>query len=159
MHFCHALSNAIIQITMELEFVPFIKGDYDQLITIWEKAGLPYKPHGRDSREKIEAEVRRDCNLFLFAKSGEDYIGAVLVTHDGRKGWINRVAVLPDFQKMGIGKKLVVAGESWLENQGIDMFACQIESYNSESLEAFQKMGYIPFEGMHYLTKRKYPEV
>ena len=144
---------------MEVKLVPFKKGDYDQLIMIWEKAGLPYKRNGRDSRKKIEEEVWRDCNLFLFAKSGEEYIGAVLVTHDGRKGWINRVAVVPDFQKMGIGRKLVVAGESWLEKQGIDIFACQIESYNTESFEVFQKMGYIPFEGMHYLTKRKYPEV
>jgi GNAT superfamily N-acetyltransferase len=144
---------------MQIEIVNYKAGDYDALISIWEKAGLPYKPKGRDSREKIEAEVTSDCNSFMFAKQDGEYVGAILVTHDGRKGWINRVAVLPEFRKHGIARKLVEAGEDWLKSRGIGIFACQIEDYNKSSLEAFKRMGYIPFEGIHYLTKREYPEI
>ena len=54
---------------------------------------------------------------------------------------------------------LVDAAEKWLDEQGIGIYACQIEDYNEDSLEVFKKLGYIPFEGMHYLTKRKYPEI
>jgi len=53
----------------------------------------------------------------------------------------------------------VEVGEKWLDRQGIGIYACQIEDYNTESVEAFKRMGYIPFEGMHYLTKRKFPEI
>ena len=144
---------------MDVKIVPYKTGNYQTLIDIWEKAGLPYKPLGRDSEEKIEVELKRGVGKFLFAVIGNVYAGVVLVTHDGRKGWINRVAVLPEYRLKGIAKLLVDAAEKWLDEQGIGIYACQIEDYNEDSLEVFKKLGYIPFEGMHYLTKRKYPEI
>ncbi len=134
-------------------------GDYDNLIMLWDKAGLPYKLKGRDSRESIEKEVLTNNCKFLFAKLDDSYIGSVLITHDGRKGWINRVVVLSEYRMQGIARKLVEAGEYWLNEQGIGIFACQIEGYNDDSYEAFQRMGYIPFEGIRYLTKRMHPDI
>jgi GNAT superfamily N-acetyltransferase len=142
-----------------ISVVDYQPGDYDELTGIWEKAGLSYKPRGRDSKERIENEVRLDCNRFLFARIDGKNVGAILVTHDGRKGWINRVAVLPAYQKMGIARLLVEKAEEWLLSEGIGIFACQIEPGNDGSLEAFQNLGYQPFEGMHYLTKRTHPDI
>lgn len=144
---------------MIIKIISYQTGDYPKLIYIWEAAGLPYKPLGRDSEKSIEAELKRGVGKFFFAVVDNIYAGVVLVTHDGRKGWINRVAVLPGYQNKGIAKKLVDAAEKWLDEQGIGIYACQIEDYNKESFEVFKKLGYIPFEGMHYLTKRKYPEI
>ena len=144
---------------MRIELVEYKPGDYATLTDIWEKASLPYKPKGRDSQESIEREIKLGCNQFLFAVTNKKYVGAILVTHDGRKGWINRVAVIPEFRGEGIARRLVEAGESWLDKQGIGIYACQIEDYNQDSLKVFEKMGYVPFEGIHYLTKRKYPEI
>lgn len=144
---------------MNINFEPYKKGDYNKLIDLWEKAGLPYKPKGRDSEESIEKEVLLESNLYLFALLGEKTVGSILVTHDGRKGWINRVAVLPEYRRKGIARKLVKAGEEWLDSKGIYIYACLIEGYNKDSFETFKKMDYIPFEGIHYLTKRKFPEI
>ncbi len=144
---------------MDIKIVTYRESDYETLVDLWERAGLPYKPKGRDRREKIAAEMKRGVGRFLFAVDGEKYIGTVLVTHDGRKGWINRVAVLPEYRHKGIARKLVEAAEQWLDEQGIEIYACQIEAYNEDSYEVFKKLGYIPFEGIRYLTKRKYPEV
>jgi len=144
---------------MDIRIVTYKENDYEKLVDLWERAELPYKPKGRDSREKIAAEMKRGVGRFLFAADREKYIGTVLVTHDGRKGWINRVAVLPEYRHQGIARKLVEAAEQWLDEQGIEIYACQIEDYNETSFEVFKKLGYIPFEGIHYLTKRKYPEV
>ncbi len=133
--------------------------DYDILIKLWEKSGLPYKPKGRDSRDSIIKEMSRGCGKFLFALINDKHIGSVLVTHDGRKGWINRLCVLPEYRKQGIARKLVKSSEQWLKEQDIGIFACQIEGYNKESFEAFQKMGYVNFEGIRYLTKRVHPDI
>ena len=129
------------------------------LTETWEKSGLPFKAMGRDSQEKIEKEIQKDCNQFIFARIDQHTVGSILVTHDGRKGWINRVAVIPEFRNKGIASKMIAYAEAWLEGEGIGIFACMIEGYNHESFEVFQKLGYIPFEGMHYLTKRKFPEI
>jgi len=144
---------------MNIVIEPYKSGDYFLLVNLWEKSGLPYKPLGRDSEKSIEREVRLNCNQFLFAVVNGVYAGSILATHDGRKGWINRVTVLPEYRKKGIARKLVAAAETWLDDEGIGIYACQIEGYNIDSFEAFKKMGYIPFEGMHYLTKRKFPEI
>jgi GNAT superfamily N-acetyltransferase len=142
---------------MEIRY--YRKGDYDLIIKLWEAAGLPYKPKGRDSRQSIEKEMEKGCGTFIFAVVDNKEVGVVLVTNDGRKGWINRVAVLPEYRKKGIARRLVNEAENWLESKEIYIFACQIEGYNDSSFIAFQKMGYIPFEGIRYLTKRKFPEI
>jgi len=144
---------------MDIIITNYKQGDYNTLINLWEAADLPFKPLGRDSRENIDKEVQNNNCQFLFAQLGDDYIGSALITHDGRKGWINRVVVLPDHRNKGIARKLVEAGEQWLKEQGIGIFACQIEGYNDDSFEAFKKMGYVPFEGIRYLTKRIHPDI
>ena len=142
-----------------MKIIPYKIGDYQLLTAIWEKSGLPYKPNGRDSMENIENEIRLNCNQFLFAEIDNECVGSILVTHDGRKGWINRVAVLPEFRNMGVGRKLVESAEIWLDEQGIGIVACMVEGYNEDSFEIFKKLGYVPFEGVRYLTKRKFPEI
>ena len=145
--------------TEGIDIVTYQNGDYSILIDLWEKSGLPYKPNGRDSLDSISKEVENGHCRFLFAKINGQHIGSALITHDGRKGWINRVCVLPDYRHRGIARLLVNEGEKWLKEQGIGIFACQIEGYNNESYEAFKKMGYIPFEGIRYLTKRVHPDI
>ena len=142
-----------------VDIVTYRDEDYDTLIDLWEKSGLPYKPNGRDSIDSISREIHNGHCRFLFAKRNDEFIGSALITHDGRKGWINRVCVLPDFRYKGIARSLVDAGEIWLKEQGIGIFACQIEGYNDQSYEAFRKMGYVPFEGIRYLTKRVHPDI
>ncbi len=139
------------------EIIPYKTGDYSKLITIWKQSGLPYKPHGRDSEEKIEAELKRGVGKFLFAMVENVHAGVVLVTHDGRKGWINRVAVMPEYRNEGIAKQLVNEAEKWLDEQGIGIYACQIEDYNEDSLEVFKKFGYIPFGGYALPDQKKIP--
>lgn len=133
--------------------------DYDLLMSLWEQAGLPCKPEGRDSRESIAKEMQTSTGSFVVVEIDNQAIGTVLVTHDGRKGWINRVAVIPKYRNKGIGRALVEYAEAMFQEQGIGIFACMIEDYNSSSMEVFQKLGYIEFHGMHYLTKRLHPEI
>lgn len=144
---------------MKILITNYKHGDYDTLINLWKSAGLPFKSLGRDSCKSIEKEVDNNCSLFLFAQAEDEYVGSILATHDGRKGWINRVVVIPDYRHKGIARKLVESAEAWLIEQGIGIFACQIEAYNNESFEAFKKLGYIPFEGIRYLTKRIHPDI
>ncbi len=137
----------------------FQLSDYEILINLWKQAGLPFKPNGRDSEESIRAELKRGCASILIAEHNQMAIATVFATHDGRKGWINRLAVIPDFRKKGVGKKLVKKAEKILTEKGIGIIACLIEEYNQDSFETFQKLGYIKFDGIHYLTKRSHPDI
>jgi ribosomal protein S18 acetylase RimI-like enzyme len=134
-------------------------GDYDRVMELWAEGGLPLKPQGRDSRENIRRQTVLPDVLFLVAEDGGRVIGTVLATHDGRKGWINRLSVDAGLRKRGIGARLVREAESWLETQGMDILACLIEDDNAVSMAVFEKLGYKKHPEIIYFAKRKYPGV
>ena len=129
--------------------------DYSSLIALWKSAGLPFKPNGRDSMEKIKEEVRKGISVFLVAEKDKKIIGSVIGTHDGRKGWINRVAVDPGYQRNSVAKSLVAEVEKKLDKIGINIFACLIEDWNDRSMQVFEKLGYKKHKDIIYFSKRK----
>jgi ribosomal protein S18 acetylase RimI-like enzyme len=133
----------------------FRMADYDSLIKLWANAGLPHKPKGRDTREHISREIKHPNAVFLVAEKEGCLIGSAFGTHDGRKGWINRVAVLPAHRRQGIAADLVKEIEKHITGMGIGIIACLVEEWNRDSLRFFQKMGYVCHKDIFYLTKRE----
>lgn len=139
----------------------FRPADYDRVMELWAEGGLPLKPEGRDSRENIVRQTGLANVRFLVAEEGERgrVVGTVLATHDGRKGWINRVAVDATLRNRGLGARLIGEAERWLESQGLDILACLIEDDNAVSMAVFEKLGYKKHPEIIYFAKRKYPGV
>lgn len=139
---------------------PIGSNDYERMIALWEAAGLPYKPTGRDSRLAFERQLgdERMAAIGVESEAG-DLIGVALVTHDGRKGWINRLAVHPDYRRQGVAKALIQAAEDHLRAQGIEIFAALIEPGNEASLRLFEAAGYTEFAGVRYVSKRDRDDV
>jgi ribosomal protein S18 acetylase RimI-like enzyme len=145
----------------DLEIGDFRIEDYDEVMALWSAGGLPSKPQGRDSRESIARQIGLPYVRFLVAREGEGgrIVGTVLATHDGRKGWINRVAVDEASRRRGIGARLVRAAEGWLESEGLDILACLIVDDNAVSMAVFQRLGYKKHPEIIYFAKRKSPGV
>ena len=138
------------------EFAP---ADYDRVMELWTEGKLPVKPQGRDSRARIEAQVRQPNVIFLVAESQDRLIGTVLATHDGRKGWVNRLAVDPACRRKGVGRRLVVEAERRLAAAGMEIFACLIEEENTVSMRLFESLGYTEHREIVYFAKRTYPGI
>lgn len=138
---------------------PFVIEDYYAMISVWQAAGLPFKPNGRDTRENIAREIKSDTAVFLVAESEGRLIGVVMGTHDGRKGWINRLAVIPECRRQGVARMLVERAEEEIYKKGIEIVACLIEDYNTTSMEFFQEAGYHKHTDAFYFSKRKHPGV
>ena len=135
--------------------------DYDELLALWQRAGLhSLKPRGRDSRAGLARQLASGVQTILGLEVDGQLVGMVVVTHDSRKGWINRLAVDPDHRRRGYGDRLIVAAEEVLREQGIHVIAALIESDNPASLALFRKVGYLEIDpGIHYLTKRDSDDV
>lgn len=143
---------------MEIVIRPARIGDYDAVMTLWKEAGLPLKPLGRDARGRIEAQLAEPNINFLVAEAGGSIIGTVVATHDGRKGWINRLAVREDMRGRGLGERLVREAEARLEDVGMDVLACLIEEGNEASMRLFARLGYERKDDIHYFVKKKTPD-
>jgi ribosomal protein S18 acetylase RimI-like enzyme len=128
--------------------------DYDALFTLWQRAGLTsLKPNGRDSREAFAQQLASGVQTVLGLENDRQLIGAVVATHDGRKGWINRLVVDPAHRRQGHARRLIAAAEATLKAQGMHVIACLIEGWNETSLALFQGKGYVPGD-VCYLSKR-----
>ena len=131
--------------------------DYERLLALWRRAGLhTLKPRGRDSREAIARQLETGILTILGLEVDGQLVGAVVTTHDSRKGWINRLVVDPDRRRKGYGLRLVQAAEEALHRQGVHVIAALVEADNPDSLALFGKAGYVESDpGIHYLTKRE----
>jgi ribosomal protein S18 acetylase RimI-like enzyme len=130
------------------------------MISLWNEAELPYRPKGRDSREKIEQELKFGCSVALVAEKDDgELIGSLWGTHDGRKGWLNRLAVTPEFRNKGLARLMVQEVEKNMADLGIDIIGVLVEDWNLESMDVFEKLGYVRHKDIFYYSKRKNDEV
>ncbi len=144
---------------MEYAIRPISSDEYDALVSLWGRCGLTYRPRGRDSFENMKKEFERMETIFLGMYDEGKMIGAIIGTSDGRKGWINRLAIDPDYRGKGLAGKLIAQCEEHLHDMGLKIIACLIEDWNTPSLSAFTKAGYSVYDGVLYLSKRESEEV
>jgi ribosomal protein S18 acetylase RimI-like enzyme len=135
--------------------VTLTANDYDAVRELWQQAGLSIRPVGRDSREQFTAQLASGLQTVIGVRDGQRLIGVVVTTHDGRKGWINRLAVHPDYRRQGLGRRLIREAEQVLHSQGLHIIAALIEDGNAASLALFQQAGYADYSSIHYMTKRE----
>jgi ribosomal protein S18 acetylase RimI-like enzyme len=150
--------NPMKQQDIKVTFRVMTLKDYDAVIALWKKGNIPYRPQGRDSRKNIAAQLKQPACHFLVAVTDKTIIGAIVGTHDGRKGWINRLVVAPSYRKKGIAKGLVEEVEHHFSAQGIDIVACLIEDWNTTSMQVFEQLGYTKHTDILYYSKRKSPK-
>jgi len=132
--------------------------DYDAMIRLFRVCGLNPRTKGRETRAAIAAQFRTTRNRYLGAFEGSRLIGTVLGTHDGRKGWINRLAVHPEYRRRHVASRLVRLCERGLRDQGIQIFAALIEPDNSASEAVFRALGY-EIHPMHYARRKIHADI
>ncbi len=129
--------------------------DYDAILLLWQRAGLDsIRPQGRDSREAFADQLARgQVVLGLQDAQAGRLVACVVVTDDTRKGWINRLAVAPEYRRHGLGARLIGEAESDLRARGFKIFCALVESENAASLNLFQREKYKAHD-MVYVSKR-----
>lgn len=125
---------------------------------LWDRAGLPWRPQGRDRLANLIALWERDAGEFIGAFAGDVLVGAVVASHDRRRGWINRLAVDPAHRHRGIGRQLIAAAESTLRARGLTVIAALIEQDNAPSRALFAEMRYVHMPEVLYYSKRESPD-
>ncbi len=118
----------------------FVLGDYQAVVKLWREAGLVIRPG--DDVEGIKLKLQRDPDLFLVAEEESRIVGVVMGAWDGRRGWINHLAVRTDHQRTGIGTTLVRELEKRLISKGAKKVNAQIYQWNKKSLDFFMAAGY-----------------
>lgn len=133
--------------------------DLPALVQVWTASGLTIRPAGRERPDRLAAEWAQYPRNFIGAFAGEAMIGACIASWDGRRGFVNRLGVLPAWRRTGVASKLVQAAESELRARGAQIIAALVEPNNSASLSLFDRLGYRDVPRAVYLSKRDAPDV
>lgn len=137
-----------------MEIQPFMIDDYQAMIALWERSGLPFERDGRDSRTSIERQMFDDHIAIITLKDQGRLIGVIIASSDGRKGWINRLAVDPDFRGRRLAARLIEAAEEKLAEMGVSVIGGLIEDQNFPSMAAAKYCGYEGWEHVVYFRKK-----
>lgn len=128
--------------------------DYDAVAEVWNDSGLPVKPRGRDSEENVRRQMEGEGTIYLVAESEGTIVGVLLATHDSRKGWLNRLAVRPEWRGKGVATALVRQAEEELGAVGVRVYSVLVHEENERSRHLFSHLGYKEHDDIVYLSKR-----
>ncbi|AIS57654.1 GNAT family N-acetyltransferase [Vibrio coralliilyticus] len=122
---------------------PMAIEDYDAVIRLWlQTEGMSVRD--ADSRENIALYLDRNPDLSFVAISESNIIGAVLVGTDGRRGYLQHLAVLPQFRGQRIGYQLISQSINALAKIGIPKTHLFVYDDNLNAQKFYEKLGWFP---------------
>ena len=98
---------------------PMTKKDYDEVYAMWQTTSKRALSNA-DSREQIERYLDRNTGMSQVAVADGKIVGTVLAGHDGRRGFIHHMAVMPQYRRKGIGHSLANTAIEKIKAEGID---------------------------------------
>lgn len=124
--------------------------DYDVVYSLWMgTAGMGMRTLD-DSREGIARFLTRNPNTCFVAETDGAIIGVILCGHDGRRGYIYHTAVIPQYRKHGIGRRLVDSTLAALKSEGIHKVALVVFGTNEVGNVFWQSIGFSVREDLIY---------
>ncbi len=104
---------------MSVQIRPMTIEDYEEIFAMWQittKRALSKA----DDKAEIERYLKRNAGLSQVAVCDNKIVGTVLAGHDGRRGFIHHMAVMPDYRRKGIAKAMAEKALEKLAEEGIE---------------------------------------
>lgn len=128
------------------------------MVELWKRARLSFRPKGRDRISSLRLQLSRDPEMFVGAFADGKMIAAAIGSDDGRRAWINRLAVDPSHRRKGVALAMIEHFERVFRRRGRRLFCAHIEADNRPSMRLFEKAGYRRQTHIIYYAKRERPD-
>lgn len=124
----------------ELEITPFHLERQQTVVELWRRCGLlvPWNDPAAD----ISRKMNQQPELFLTGILSETVVATVMAGYEGHRGWINYLAVAPEYRGRGFGRQMMTAAEERLSSLGCPKINLQIRAGNSAAAAFYQGLGY-----------------
>ena len=112
----------------------------EEVVVLWEACGLlvPWNDPRRDIQRKLEIQPE----LFLVGCLDGKLVASVMAGYEGHRGWVNYLAVHPDYRRRGIGKQMMGRVEELLLGLGCPKINQQVRKTNREVINFYQGIGF-----------------
>jgi N-acetylglutamate synthase len=137
-----------------LDIVELDISHYEQIIGLWKDCQLPFKENGRDSYSNMMYRLSHTDTKIFGIWENKDLITSVVLSSDGQRGWINRIAIHPNHRRKGLARTIIDFSEEYFTTKKILLFCALIEKDNISSLNLFESQNYVLHDEILYVSKR-----
>lgn len=124
-----------------IQYIEMTIDHYHQVIDVWQQTEHMML-RDADSRESIARYLARNPGLSFVAIIDNKVVGAILVGTDGRRGYVQHLAVLNQYRGQNIGKTLVDKAIHALLAQGIGKSHLFVSVDNHQAERFYGKHGW-----------------
>lgn len=115
--------------------------DYDAVLDLM-RATPGISLRDADSREATARYLRRNPGMSFVAEVDGEIQGCIMCGHDGRRGYLQHLLVLPRYRHQGIASALVERCLSCLEEQGIGKCHLDVLTTNHAAARFWERLGW-----------------
>lgn len=118
--------------------------DEAAVIRLWQECDLlrSYNDPHRDIARKLAVQP----DLFLVGLLNDEIVASVMAGYEGHRGWLNYLAVSPDYRRRGFGRELVAEAERRLLKLGCPKINLQVRHSNVQAMAFYSRLGFAPDE-------------
>ncbi len=124
----------------ELKIRAYQKIDEKEVIDLWDKCGLIVPQN--DSKEDIDTKMAFQPEFFFVGLIDNKIISSVMAGYEGHRGWINYLAVLPDYQRRGFANLMMEHAEHVLRKMDCLKINLQVREGNKAVIAFYESIGY-----------------
>ena len=119
---------------------PFQETDTETVVALWQACGLTVP--WNDPRKDIARKLKVGREFFLVGELDGRLIASAMGGYEGHRGWVNYLAVHPDFQGQGYGRLMMTAIEEKLLAIGCPKINLQVRASNEGVIRFYERIGY-----------------
>jgi GNAT superfamily N-acetyltransferase len=118
----------------------YVPSDFAAVTALWDATGISI--HYNDPSKDIPRMLAtHNCQLYV-GTVDDRVMASIMVGHEGHRGWLYKLAVLPEFQGKGYGRDLVRQAERWLVARGMPKVNLMIRDTNIKVRQFYERLGY-----------------
>ena len=114
--------------------------DESAVVALWKRCGL-IRPWN-DPRKDIARKLAVQPELFLVGLADHTIVATAMAGYEEHRGWVNYLAVAPEWQRQGLGRSMMLEVERLLHSAGCPKINLQIRDTNAEAIGFYSALGY-----------------
>jgi len=134
----------------------FIENDRAEVIALWTLCGLT-RPQNNPSRD-IDRKINENPRYIFIAECDAKIVGTIMVGYDGHRGWLNYLAVHPEYRRRGIATKMIDEAKRALMELGCPKINLQVRSSNINAKMFYKSIGFVEDDVVSFGMRLTYEE-
>jgi len=119
---------------------PYRESDQVVILKLWNDCNLLVGHN--DPVKDIHRKLKVNPEWFLVGEIDGKLMASCMAGYEGHRGWINYLAVAPEYQRGGYAREIMARAEELLRQAGCPKINLQIRSGNTKVIEFYHRIGF-----------------